>query len=221
MKKGVAFFLLMFLIIPNFAWTFGDKVCERDDGESCINSQDCPTCYVTLNVSSKLQDTQALFTVVVKSEEPEDLGIILTVKDAQGEEVHYKTFDLPAMQIKTYEVAVMRFKDNQEYSVIISDREINTMWAREFITVKGLATEKSRVGILIPFLAIFVFFGLLYFGLKKPQTPSPYQDGAGFIPYIPRTAIGQPQQQKPVIEEQIVVVTKKKKYYQKRKNKLK
>lgn len=215
MKAWTIIFLAV-IIVPSFAWTFGDDFCERENGESCINSQDCPTCYIKLNVSSALRDTQSIFTVNIKSEEPEELGLVVTVETSLGEEIHYKSFNLPAMQMIDYEFPVMRFELNHEYIVIVRDREINTMWAREFVIVDGLASETSNIKILIPFFAIFAFFGILYFSLKKPQVPSPYQDGGNFVPYIPRTAIGQPQQQT-VIEEQIVIVAKKKKYYQKKK----
>ena len=71
--------------------------------------------------------------------------------------------------------------------------------------------------ILIPAAAIIVFFGILYFGLKKTKPAGPYADGPDFVPLVPAPPPVPVQTKAHVVEEQIIVVGKKKKYYHKKK----
>lgn len=218
MREFILLLILGSILAPGLAWTVGDRFCEKETGESCMNSLDCPICEVSLNVTHRVMATQDVLTVIVKSGESADVGIVLTVESG-GEVIHHKSFELLAMQEVEYEFPVLRLEDTSEVMIIVKDRDIGTMWNREIVSIEGLSTKNPGFEMLIPAAALIVFFSILYIGLKKPKPSGPYGDESDFVPYMPTGAPpGAPAQiREPVTEEQIVVVTKKRKYYHKKK----
>ena len=218
MKRLPALLVLSLLLSSASAWKVGDKFCEREQGESCVNSPDCPTCMVRLNTSIFITETQGLLAVTVESGEPESLGIILTVSKSD-KALYSKILELPGMQMRSYEFPVPREEADYDLAVAARDRDIDTMWAREFVTVEGLASKNPGAEIFIPAVALLVFFGILYFGLRKTKPAGPYAEGPDFVPYPPTGMPPAPPapQRAPIAEEEIIVVPRKRKYYVKKK----
>ena len=194
----------MFLMLAVSAARF-DDYCNRSGGESCMNSPDCPYCDVSMSVNTTYSGTYALIMVDMKSNEPEELPLILNVRK-DDDDIYTKAIDLPAFGTEGRDVRVEREPENATVVVELRDRDIGTAWAYEGFTLPGLAT-KGRPEILIPILGVVIFFGIIFFGFKQVMKRGPYMIQPIFAPFYPP---------EPPPEEEVIVVPKKKKYYYKK-----
>ncbi len=188
--------LAILLLTPAMAFEL-DGFCDRAGGESCMNSQDCKVCNISLSLEASYTDLYATVTLRLTSYEPDEVPLAVEV-GLDGKQFTGFTKDLKGEWVK--ELRVPRGKGNQTLVVDVKDRDIGAVWAHGELDIRGIARQ-GKLDFLAPLAAILAFFGILYYGIKLLRQPRYF-----FVPPPPPAPRPRP-------EEEIVVVRKKKKYY--------
>ena len=182
-----------------------DGICDRTEGESCMNHPDCTYCNVSMVVNLSYFDTYALISINVKSWEPAELPLILKVRK-NLKDFSTKQLDLLSNEAKTMEVKIERDPLNATITIEVRDRDIGTAWSYNTFILPGLEKE-GQTEILTPILGVFLFLGILFYGFKQVSKPKSrfFRPPPVFMP-----------PSEPPADEEIVVVSRKKKYYYKK-----
>lgn len=199
MKSLILFFMLTLVVAAPL-----DGICDRDQGESCMNNPDCTYCNITSSVNVSYFDTYALISVTVKNWEPAEVPLILSVRK-DSKDFTSKQLDITDNAKEVVEVKMEREVDNSTVIVEIRDRDIGTAWSYQTFILPGLE-RKGKTDLWTPILGVFLFLGIIFFGFKQVTKPRQKM----ITP--PPVLVKAPEPQ----GEEVVVVSKKKKYYYKK-----
>jgi hypothetical protein len=195
---------LALVVLLASAFALGpDGYCNYSAGESCMNSQDCSACNVTMETTLRYFDTYALLSVRMFNFEPAELPLIAKVRK-DDDVLAEKSIDIPAGGQKLLDVKIDRDPGNATVFVELRDRDIGTAWAYESMVLLGLESNWN-LDVLIPIVSVLAFIGILVFGIRQMRGgKGPYFIQPVFMPAYPP---------EPPPEEEIIIVPKKKKYY--------
>ena len=184
-----------------------DGFCNRTGGESCMNHPDCTYCNISMNVNITYSGTYSLVMVDIKSHEPAEVPLILSVR-RKNDNFYSKAVDIGPLGTQGMDVRIEREEFNSTIIVELKDSDIGTVWSYNKFILPGLGTQETP-DILVPVLGVFLFLGILFFGFKQVRKGrGPYFLQPVFAPSYPTEA---PQE-----EEEIIIVPRKKKYYYKK-----
>lgn len=201
MKWLTIILLLCFVSAARF-----DGFCNRTGGESCMNHPDCTYCNISMDVDITYSGTYALVMVDIKSHEPSEVPLILSVRK-KNDNFYSKAIDIGPLGTHGMDVRIEREEYNSTVIVELKDRDIGTAWSYKKFELPGLGTPETP-DILVPVLGVFAFLGILFFGFKQIRKRSgPYFLQPVFAPSYPAET---PE------EEEIIIVPRKKKYYYKK-----
>ena len=183
-----------------------DGFCNRTGGESCMDNPDCTYCNISMNVSITYSGTYSLVMVNIKSHEPAEVPLILSVR-RENDNFYSKAIDVGPLGTAGMEVRIEREEENSTIIVELKDRDLGTVWNYNKFVLPGLGSQENPE-VLVPILGVFVFLGILFFGFRQIRKgQGPYFLQPVFAPSYPAEAPP---------EEEIVVVPRKKKYYYKK-----
>jgi len=180
-----------------------DGYCNYSAGESCMNSQDCSACNVSMETTLRYFDTYALLSIKMQSFEPAELPLIAKVRKDDAV-ITEKSVDLVAGGQQLLDVRIEREPENATILVDLRDRDIGTAWAFDRLVLLGLESTWN-LDLLIPIVSVFVFIGILVFGLKQIRR------GGGHYFMQPVFMPAYPPEPPP--EEEVIIVPRRKKYY--------
>ena len=193
---------VVFLLVNAFALG-PDGYCNYSAGESCMNSQDCSACNVSMETTLRYFDTYALLSIKMRNFEPAELPLIAKVRK-DSEVLAEKSIDLMAGEQKMLDVQIDREPGNATIFVELRDRDIETAWAFDSMVLLGLESTWN-LDLLIPVASVFAFVSILVFGIRQIRKgKGPYFIQPIFMPAAPP---------EPPPDEEVIIVPKKKKYY--------
>ncbi|MBR9680109.1 MAG: hypothetical protein GOU99_03615 [Candidatus Altiarchaeota archaeon] len=204
--------VLILLLVSAFSqtWVMNDGLCERELGESCMDSTDCQVCQVELTVSQDIQATETDIDISVTNKEPAEIRVRIT---ASVEDIIKKEQETSLGADKTirFGLTVKRHELNQSLVVQVIDTELGAPWAYEQQTIQGLISSTAGPPIINALLGVLVFFGILAWGVRSTMH-TPYE-AVPAMPLQEPYPIPPPPKPKKRKKKTIIAVKKKKYYY--------